>query len=33
MLNKRSKIQIYVHYAIFYVIKKEKIKINTIVFA
>lgn len=30
MLKKRSKIQIYVHYAIFYVIKKEKIKINTI---
>ena len=33
MLNKRSKIQIYVQYAISYVIKKEKIKINTIVFA
>lgn len=34
MLSKRSKIQIYMQYAIFYVIKKGKnIKINTIVFA
>ena len=31
--DKRSKIQSYVQYAIFYVIRKEKIKINTIVFA